>query len=65
MTGALVCLLTFVQKPLRASLHALECMLTLIIRKGWTAVHWAAEQNQPACIRALLDMMADVNIHDM
>ncbi len=43
-------------------LCALECMLTRVIRKGWTAVRFAVEHNHPACIEALVKMKADVNI---
>ena len=43
-------------------LHSLECILTCITSDGWTAVRYAAEHNQPACIEALVKMMADVSI---
>ncbi len=43
-------------------LRALECKLTLVVRKGRTAVHWAVQLNHPACIEALVK--ADVNIRD-
>jgi ankyrin repeat protein len=43
-------------------LRALECLLTLVIRKGRTALHWAAVENEPACVEALLKMKADVNM---
>ena len=39
-------------------------MLTLVVRKGRTAVHWAVECNHPATIDALVKMKADVNIRD-
>ena len=46
-------------------LCALDCMLTRVIRYlGRTAVYRAVECNQPACIEALVQMKADVNIRD-
>ena len=46
-------------------LHALECMLTRVIRRdGRAAVHFAAKYNQPACIEALVRKKADANIRD-
>ena len=43
-------------------LHALECMLTRVVRKGRTAMHWAVDFNQPSCIDALAKMKADLNM---
>ncbi len=42
-------------------LRALECMLKRVIRFGQTAVRLAVECNQPASIKALVKMKADVN----
>ena len=43
-------------------LRALECMLTLVIRRGKTALHLAVKYGQP--IEALLKIKADVNTKD-
>ena len=45
-------------------IERLECMLTCIIRRGSTAVHFAVERNQLAFIQALVKIQADVNIRD-
>ena len=36
-------------------------MMTCVIRDGWTAVHFAASNNYPECIQALVRTKADVN----
>ena len=45
-------------------LRAQKCMLTRVIRKGRTAMHWAAVHNEPSCIEALLKMKANLNMRD-
>ncbi len=36
-------------------------MMTCVIRDGWTAMHFAASNNYPECIQALVRTKADVN----
>lgn len=42
-------------------LSALECIVTRVIRNGWSALRFAVEYHQAACLGALLKMKADVN----
>ncbi len=42
----------------------LQYMLTLAIREGNTALHFAAERNHAACFEALVNLKANVNAQD-
>ena len=44
--------------------HKPPALPNLQDRKGWTALHWAADCNDPAKLRLLLDYGADKTIRD-
>ena len=40
------------------------CFFVLLLQGGWTALHWAANDNHPETIKILISNGADITVVD-